>query len=62
MNLNILDVGTYWFNNKNKWFNASKEDDEEITNKFLPYLELKDPPSLSIKEKLSYIILYDQFY
>lgn len=60
MNFNILDVGTYWFNNKNTWFDADKHDDEEITNKFLPYLQLKENSSLSVKEKLCYIILYDQ--
>src|SRR5665647_370462 len=64
MNLNILDVSNYWFNknNTNKWFNASLADDEEITNKFLHYLQLKNYDNLSnsLSEKLSYIILYDQ--
>ena len=72
INTRILNVYTYWFSNKQKWFNATKEDDEEITNKFLSYLsffpytsrsireEVTETNILSIKEKLAYIILYDQ--
>ena len=68
--MDILDITNYWFDptNSNKWFNASKEDDVEIIQKFKKYLSLEldiedimsDLTNLKPIQYLGHVILYDQ--
>jgi tRNA(Ile)-lysidine synthetase-like protein len=62
--MSLIDLYDFWFTHPHMWFNATPEDDSIITKKF-KYLH-DNPPScmdfemLTHKEKISYIILYDQ--
>jgi tRNA(Ile)-lysidine synthetase-like protein len=56
-NKNLDELKTFWFNNRNIWFNCKKEDDELIKNKYTNLLHY----NINNKEpSLSLIILYDQ--
>jgi tRNA(Ile)-lysidine synthetase-like protein len=57
----LVELYSFWFSNQDMWFNASKENDSYITDKFKELFWIKgDKTELSRCESIAYIILYDQ--
>lgn len=57
------DLYYYWFSNKKIWFNASSQDDENISNLFLDLYLKKENIEFNFNNKelgISIILLYDQ--
>jgi tRNA(Ile)-lysidine synthetase-like protein len=57
----LIELYSYWFSNQDVWFNATKEDDLYISDKFKELFWIKpNKNELSRCEYIAYIILYDQ--
>ncbi len=55
-------IYNYWFSNKNIWFDATEKDDKYIQKTYQKYLLLGNYyEKLNLKQKISYILLFDQF-